>query len=62
MAIDQRDWHRDHTNRRDRYTERAAFRLGHGELQRRKHTAAWRRNFLAAAAVVFALLAAKFFL
>lgn len=62
MAIDQRDWHRNYKNRRDRYTERAAFRLGHGELQRRKLASAWRRNLVALALVALALLATQLFL
>lgn len=62
MAIDTRDWYKDRHNRRARYVERAAFRVGHGEALRRKRSAAWRRNFAALFAVVCALLVAQFFL
>lgn len=57
MAIDTRDWHKDNRNKREGYTERAPFRLGHGEVVRRKHAASWRRNLLAVACVVAALVA-----
>jgi hypothetical protein len=56
MAIDTRDWHKDHANKRAGYVERASFRLGHGEVVRRKHAAAWRRNGLLALAALLVLL------
>ncbi len=48
MAIDERDWHKDHHNKRTGYVERSTFRIGHAEEQRRKYRAAWRRNLVEA--------------
>lgn len=60
MAIDTRDWHRDQHNKRTGYVERSSFRLGHGEAQRRKHSAAWRRNLLIVLAVFLGIVALSF--
>lgn len=59
MGVDGRDWYREWWRKRTRYTERAAFRLGHHEVSARKARAAWRRNGLivAAVAVLFVVLA-----
>jgi len=40
--------------------ERSSFRLGHGEAQRRKHSAAWRRNLLIVLAVFLGIAALSF--
>ena len=58
MAADNRDWYRDWWRKKTGYTERAAFRISAGELERQKHRSAWRRNFIGAALFMVALFVA----
>jgi hypothetical protein len=55
MAADNRDWYRDWWRKKTSYTEKAAFRISHGEHERAKINRAWRRNFLIAGGVVAAV-------
>lgn len=57
MAGDQRDWYRDWWRRKTGYTERAAFRMSHADIERVKFTKAWRRNLGIAALVVLCIVA-----
>ena len=57
MAGDQRDWYRDWWRRKTGYTERAAFRMSHADVEREKFTKAWRRNLGIAALVVLCIVA-----
>lgn len=60
MAIDQRDYYREHVQKQTGYVERARFRMSEADFQRLRTRRAWRRNFLVLGAVVLALLALAF--
>lgn len=61
MGAQDRDWYRDWWRKRLGYTEKAAFRLGHGEVLRARRASAWRRNFIWCA-VVLSVIAGLAFL
>lgn len=56
MGVQDRDWYRDWWRKRTGYTERASFRVGHGERLRSLRRSAWRRNWVIAGAVVLVLV------
>lgn len=44
MPTDNRDWYRDRGRARDRYKERALFRLSHREAHQRRRLREWRNR------------------
>jgi hypothetical protein len=43
VASDNRDWYRDWWNKKTGYVERSDFRQSHGDREKRKRSAQWRR-------------------
>lgn len=60
MASDNRDWYRDWWSKKTGYVERSDFRQSHGDREKRKRAAEWRKVGLGALMVIVFVVALRY--